>query len=43
MRSVSETFVYLGQQPLLWLFLTLLAYAFGDWCQKRLGRSGNLP
>ena len=42
MRSVSETFVYLGEQPLLWLFLTLLAYAFGDWCQRAAGRSALL-
>jgi len=42
MRGIGETFVYLGEQPLLWLFLTLLAYAFGDWCQKRLGRNALL-
>jgi len=38
MRDVADIWSYLAQGPLLWLTLTLLAYALADFVAERLGR-----
>ncbi len=37
--DISEIWVYLSASPLLWLTLTCLAYAFGDFISRHFGRS----
>ncbi|TWI33268.1 LrgB family protein [Paracoccus sulfuroxidans] len=32
MTSPAQIWSYLSQEPLLWLTMTLIAYAIGDWC-----------
>lgn len=38
-RDVFELWTYLGEEPLLWLTLTLLAYLAGDWVSQRTARA----
>ncbi|MBF9036863.1 LrgB family protein [Rhodobacterales bacterium HKCCE2091] len=39
MSEVWELWTYLGEGPLLWLTLTLLAYLAGDWVSRHFGRA----
>lgn len=38
MNDMVEFWSYLSREPLLWLTLTLLAYAIGDWAYRASGR-----
>ncbi len=38
MTSVRDIWVYLAAEPLVWLTVTLAAYACADWISERLGR-----
>lgn len=38
MGSVRDIWVYLAAEPLVWLTVTLAAYAGADWISERLGR-----
>ena len=39
MSDLTEIWVYLSSEPLLWLSATLVAYAIGDWAFRTAGRS----
>lgn len=39
MTDLTEIWVYLSSEPLLWLSATLVAYAIGDWAFRKAGRS----
>lgn len=38
MNNVTQIWSYLSQEPLLWLTMTLIAYAIGDWCFRKADR-----
>lgn len=38
-HDIRQTFVYLAETPLLWLWLTLICYELGMWMQLRSGRA----